>query len=109
MDGCAAVSVGGSACGVTHHRLVAASRRLGGFVACALGVVVRKVTQIFGWLLAAASCVPVWKGLEALEAGDHLGAVLAAFMAWVLGRAAVELTLGGNGGALPGREGSHGS
>ena len=67
------------------------------------------MTQALGWLLAAASCVPVWRGLQALDAGDHFGALLAAFLAWVLARAAVELTLGIKGGALSGQEGSHGS
>lgn len=50
--------------------------------------------------LALLSCVPVWAGLRALEAGDHLGGVLGLLLAWVLARAAVELTAALPGGAL---------
>ena len=62
-----------------------------------------------GLLLAIGSCVPVWRGLAALDSGDHLSAVLAFFLAWVLARAGVELTTVAQGGALPHREGSHDS
>ena len=59
-----------------------------------------KLTQITAVVLALVSCVPVWAALRALESGDHLGGVLGLLLAWVLARAAVELTAALPGGRL---------
>ncbi|MCO4759999.1 MAG: hypothetical protein KC502_00725 [Myxococcales bacterium] len=60
--------------------------------------------KIVGLILAVLSCVPIGFGLRALDAGDPLGAGLGLAMAWVTARAAVELTAGAQGVALPGKE-----
>ena len=67
------------------------------------------LTKAAGLLLGLASCVPVWQGLAAIDRGDHLGALIALFLAWVLARAAVEVTAAARGGALVRSEGSHDS